>query len=413
VRVLVITQHFAPEVTAGRFRLEAFVEGLLRGGHSVDVVCPVPNHPHGVVEAPYRGRPWFDDREGERLVRRVSLYVRPHKTTRSRLATYGSFAAAAVAAGAVLPRPDVLLVSSPPLTVGAAGAALAARFRRPMVFDVRDLWPESAASLGEVSNERLLAAARRLERNIYRRSSLILAANDAFSDHVRSVAPAGAEVVTVTNGTTAEWMAAGERDSPRSEAGLPEDRFVLAYAGNLGLAQSVDLAIESIGRLGPGFRLEIIGAGPRRDELERLGSRLPVDSVSFRGLLEPDRVARILRAADALLVAERQDKTVSAKLYDYSAIGRPIVAVCQGEMQRVVEREGIAMHVPLGDADALARALEMLRDDGALRDRLTANARSFAANHLRSDGADRLCGLLERVAAIGREDRSAVGSSRE
>ncbi len=405
MRILILTQYFAPEVTAGRFRLEAFAEGLLRGGHDVDVVCPVPNHPAGVIPSEFRGRPWFDERSERLAVRRVAVYVRPEKTVASRLGTYGSFAAGAVLAGATLPRPDAVFASSPPLTVGWSGLVLSARFRRPLVFDVRDLWPESAAALGQVENQRLIRAARVLERRIYRRSKLIVTANDAFSAYVRELAPAGREVVTVPNGTTAAWMAAGERKVERADVGLPEDRFVLAYAGNLGLAQSVDDAIEAIRRLGSGFRLEIMGDGPRRGELAALAAQLPPGAVNLRGLVQPEEAAKVLRASDALLVAERQDKTVSAKLYDYSAIGRPIVAIAQGELQRIVESEGIGLHVPLGDPDALAAALRTLADDTSAGERLTARSRAFAADHLRGDQADRLCRLLAAVGDSRSRDR--------
>ncbi len=397
LRILVLAQHYAPEVTAARFRLEAFADAFVEGGHAVEVICPVPNHPQGIVDPAYRGRMWFDDRSRGRHVRRIAVHARPKKTMATRLAAYGSFFGGAVLAGSLASRPDLVFASSPPLTVGAAGAVVAARHRCPLVFDVRDLWPESAATLGEVSNPRLLAAAERLERSIYRRSKLIVTANEAFSRHVRALAPGGVNVETVPNGTTADWMRAGEQEVSRAEAGLPEDRFMLAYAGNLGLAQSVDVAIEAIGKLGDGFGLEIIGEGPRRAQLMEAAARLAPGSVTFRDLVEPATAARILRAADALLVAERQDKTVSAKLYDYSAIGRPIVAVAQGELQRIVESERIAVHVPLNDPDALAGALLRLRDDRELGAGMAERARSFAELHLRDRQAAELTRLLEEL----------------
>lgn len=397
MRVLVLTQHYAPEVTAGRFRLEAFVDALLERGHQVDVIAPVPNHPRGIVEPGYRGRLWFEERSPGVSVRRLAIYTRPTKTMRTRLGSYGSFSAGAVLAGSLSRRPDVVLASSPPLTVGAAGVAVAARHRRPLVFDVRDLWPESAAALGELTDPRLLRAAERLERFIYSRSKLIVTANDAFSTYVAERAPVAVPVRTVPNGTTPEWMSAGTAQVDRAEVGLPEDRFVVAYAGNLGLAQSLDVAIEAFAKLGEGFRLEIIGEGPRRAQLYEAASRLPPGSVTFRDLVEPGEAARILRAADVLLVAERQDKTVSAKLYDYCAIGRPIVAVAQGELQRIVEREGVAVHVPLGDADRLADALLRLRNDADLRKLLTGRSRRFAESHLRDRQAGHLAELLERL----------------
>jgi colanic acid biosynthesis glycosyl transferase WcaI len=164
------------------------------------------------------------------------------------------------------------------------------------------------------------------------------------------------------------------------------------------LAQSLDTALEAVALLGQGFRLLIVGAGPRKQELEAKAAELPPGTVEFRDLVDPAEAARILRAADVLLVAERQDKTVSAKLYDYAAVGRPIVAVTIGEMQRVVEQTGIALRVAPGDAAALADALKRIRSQPDLAGQLVARSSEFAAEHLRSRQAELLVGELERLA---------------
>jgi colanic acid biosynthesis glycosyl transferase WcaI len=398
VRVLLFAQHYAPEVTAARFRIESFAEGLVAAGHEVTVVCPVPNHPKGRVAEGYRGRPWLRRRVGQVDVLYVWVHTRPEKTTATRLAYYGSYAAAATTIGTVLGRPDVVLASSPPLTVGAVGALVAARFRCPFAFDVRDLWPESAVTLGELTNPKMIARLERLESWLYRKADLILTANDAFSRTVRETAPEGKAVKTIFNGTTSDWVDATSAQVPRSEVGLGEDDFVWAYAGNLGLAQSLDTALEAAALLGDGHRLLVVGEGPRKAELVAKAAELPPGTVEFRDLVDPPRAARILRASDVLLVAERQDKTVSAKLYDYAAVGRPIVAVTVGEMQRVVERTGIALRVAPGDAAGLAAALRRVRSEGDLAQELVARSAEFAAEHLRSRQAEILVGELEQLA---------------
>jgi glycosyltransferase involved in cell wall biosynthesis len=397
VRVLILTQHFAPEVTAGRFRLESFARGLSARGHEVQVICPVPSHPHGVVEPAYRGRLLRRQRKANLSVVYLPVFTRHTKTATTRLAYYGSYASAAIAVGSVLRRPDVVLASSPPLSVGAAGALVARRHHCRFVFDVRDLWPESAVVLGELGEGRVLRAAEWLERDLYRRADLVLTANHAFAGHISSRGADSAKVATIFNGTTREWLDAGKRAVERGEVGLPIDRFVWVYAGNLGLAHAVDTAIDAAGLLGPEFRLLIVGEGPRRDALRAQAEKLPPGSVEFRGLVEPAEAARIIRAADASLVAERQAKTVSAKLYDYCAVGRPVVAVAQGELERVIEEEGVALAVPLEDPAGLAAAVRRIRDDPRLAEQLTARARAFASAHLRERQAERMAELLEAL----------------
>jgi glycosyltransferase involved in cell wall biosynthesis len=394
MRALIVTQHFAPELTAGRFRLEPFVTELVNRGHDVEVICAVPNHPQGVIQAGYRRRPVVRGEVGGAEVRYVWLYARPKKSFATRLATYGSFAAMATLVGAAQRRPDVVLASSPPLPVGSVGAALARRYRVPWVLDVRDIWPDSAVALGELSNERAIRAAERLERRLYRSAAAIVTVNNAFFEHIVERAPAGQTVEVISNGTTAAWLEAGERPPERAALGLPEDRFVWTYAGNIGLAHGLESAVRAAAELGEGHLFVVIGDGPRRAEAERLAAETP-GLVEFRGVMDPGEAARHLRASDAVLVSESQRSSVASKLYDYAAIGRPIVAACRGELRRVVETEGLGIVTDHGDASALATALADIRD-GRRRsdpDRL----RAFAREHLREAQAVKMAMLLERL----------------
>src|SRR5690348_13869337 len=101
MRVLFLSQHFAPEITAARARVEAFASGLSQLGHEVEVITAVPNHPAGVVHEGYGGR--FRDRRDHDGYRVTYVWVRtnPVKTTKTRLLLYGTYAASATIAGAV------------------------------------------------------------------------------------------------------------------------------------------------------------------------------------------------------------------------------------------------------------------------------------------------------------------------
>ena len=397
MRVLVLTQHFPPEITAGSFRLEAFAAALSANGHQVEVICPVPNHPKGVIEEGYGDR--FVERRAvaDSAVRYVRVPVSREKTFRTRLSYYGSYAALATVLGAVGRRPAALVASSPPLSVAAAGALLAARHRVPLIADIRDLWPDSALELGELeTGSRVASAMRRLERGVYARAAAIVTANNAFRARIVSRAPTNARIEVISNGTTANWLSVGKSEVPRSLLGVP-DGFVWAYAGNIGLAHGLEHAADAAALLGPEYRLLVIGEGPRRGALERRVAAMDLATVELRGLMSPVSAAQHLRAADAVLVSERQDTTVSAKLYDACAVGRPVIAACRGELRRVVESENIALAVPHGDAAKLAEAVRRLRSDPELGARLAGRAREFAERHLRERQAERFAGLLEAV----------------
>lgn len=407
MRILIVTQHFAPEVTAARVRVESFAKGLIEMGHDARVLAAVPNHPEGVIQPGYRGRPRLRRDWDGIPVTYVWVKTSPVKSTLNRLLYYGTFAAGASLAGAVEERPDVVVASSPPLPVGAAGAAIAARHRIPWVFDVRDLWPEVAVALGELTNPRVIAVADRLERRLYRSAAAVATTTEPFAEDIRSkLVEAGEDdgetpVAVLPNGTTQLWVDAGGQESDRAAAGLPQDAFVWSYAGNLGLAQGLEHAVRAAEILGDGFHLMLIGDGPKRGEIEQQVAAMKSGSVTMLGLMQPARAAELLRASDALLVSLGADPAlrwfVPSKLFDFCALGRPVVLAAQGEAPRLAETANAALQVQPGDPEALAAAVRRLRDDEALRSRLGESGRAFGADNLRERQARRLGELIESL----------------
>jgi glycosyltransferase involved in cell wall biosynthesis len=397
MRVLLFTQYYRPEITAAAMRTEAFVDGLAARGHEVGVICEVPSHPQGVIEPGYRGKAVFRSAEDGALVRRVWVYARPSKNAVSRITNYASYALMATAVGFRGPRPDVVLASSPPLPVGAAAAAVARRFGVPWVLDVRDLWPDIAVVLGQLPEGPPLEAARRLERGLYRSASRITAVTEPFKTHIEANGGEG-KVSVLYNGTSPTYLDAGRTDPDRAQLGLAADRFVLTYAGNIGIAQGLEAALEAADALGDDFQLLLLGNGPRRPALEEMAGRLPAGRVEFRDLVPPEEAARIMRASDALLVPLARNPELRAyvpsKLFDACAIGRPVVVATGGEPERLVSEEDAAICVPPEDSAALVDAIGRLRTEPELAERFSRQAVAFASQHLRERGVDQLEEIL-------------------
>jgi putative colanic acid biosynthesis glycosyltransferase WcaI len=406
VRVLLLSQHFAPEVTAASLRLVPLAEGLVARGHEVEVVCEVPNHPEGIVRDGYRGHLFLRHALNGFSTLNVWVYASPAKTPRSRMLLYGSFALNGMLAGIVARRPDVILVSSPPLPSAAAGAVVARLRRVRWVMDVRDPWPEAAVALGELSGVRMIAALERLERRLYASAAAIITVTQPFADGIRTKVAQPEKVTVIPNGTTDAWLEAGERDEDRAALGMPEDRFVLTYAGNVGLAQGMEAVVAAAGLLDDGFQLQVVGSGPRLASIREQASKLPPGRVVFRGVVAPEHAARLLRASDASVVplgtALERQRSVPVKLFDCCAIGRPVIVSAAGEATKLASDADAALCVSPDDAVALADAVRRLREDGALRSRLAKNGRAFAKRHRREDGIDRFEQVLTRAARRSR-----------
>jgi glycosyltransferase involved in cell wall biosynthesis len=404
LRILILSQYFTPEVTAARARVHPIAQHLAERGHEVEVICELPNHPEGVVHDGYRGKVQVRRELDGFGVRYVWVKTSPVKTTLSRLLLYGTYTASATVAGVLGKRPDAILVSSPPLPAAVAAMTIAKRFRVPWVMDVRDPWPEAAVALGELSDPRVIRLLEWLELRLYASAAAIITVTEPFRAGIGAKVDDPSKITIVPNGTTRKWIEAGKVDVDRAELDLPADRFVWTYAGNLGIAQGLGTAVEAAAELGDGFQLQLVGAGPVREKLEARAAELPPGSVVFRGLVEPEMAARYLRASDANLVSlgaqPELAKFVPSKLFDCCAVGRPVILSAAGEPQRLAAAADAALPIPPEDRGALVDALRALKDDPALRERLSTNGPKFAAEYLRESQVARLEAVLSGVAGI-------------
>lgn len=403
VRVLIVSQYFAPEVNAAAPRVRAFAAGLARRGHDVEVVCEAPSHPAGVIAPGYSG----GFRERRQMdgypVNYTWVWVSPSKTTGARLLNYASWPLTGTLVGSTRRRPDVLLASSPPLPVGAVGALLATRHRAPWVLDVRDLWPDAAVIVDQVGEGHLVRAARWLERRLYQSAGAITTTTEAFAAEISK--RGGRDKVTLLrNGASEAALKVGAE--PPDSAALDGDGFGgfrWTYAGNLGLAQGLETAVEAARELGDGFKLLLVGDGPRATALRELASERAPGLVSVRPSVPHYEAMRLMRASDALLVPLARtsglEAFVPSKLFDCCAVARPVILAAAGEASRLAGRAGAALCVEPGDPQALAAAVRSLRDDPALRTRMEASARAFGEENSRESGVDRLERLLTEVCA--------------
>ena len=399
VHVLVVSQFFPPEPGATQNRLGSFADGLLQRGHSVTVLCEQPNHPTGVFQHGYGRRAMITERRGELTVRRLWVAASPRRTTPRRLAFYCSFAAGAAAAMLTLRRPDVCFASSPPLP-GILAIADAARMRRiPLVVDVRDLWPAAAEALGELSNHRVVAILERAERRLYRHARRVTATTRPFCSHIDRVSEVG-KSVHLPNGALDELVAFAY--SPPA----PARQFRIGYAGNLGIAQGLGIALDAAERLRDmDVRFVMVGDGAEGAELRAgIASRGLQDAVQICPPIPVAAVGDFLRSCDALLVPLRDHPLlrdfIPSKLYDAMAVGRPAIVAARGEAAALVAETGCGLVVAPEDGAALAAAVRRLASDRALADRLGWAGKAASAGLARAHQIDTLEDVLYDAAGL-------------
>jgi len=396
VRITIVSQYFAPEAGATQNRLGAFTDGLVARGHSVTVLCEQPCHPAGVFQPGFGRRPVYVQRAPRCTVRRLWVAASPKKTTRRRLAFYGTFAGGAAAALALGRRPDVVFASSPPLPAVLGVAAVARARRIPLVVDVRDIWPAAAEALGELSNPRVLAFFGRAERSLYEQARAVTATTRPFCRHIDAVA--GRPVsVHLPNGALDELVALDVVAPP------PRSEFVVGYAGNLGIAQGLGIVLDAASELRHRpVRFVLVGDGALKPRLQQDARDRGLGNVVFEAGVPVSDVGAFLQSCDALLISLRDHELlgdfIPSKLYDAMAVGRPVIAALRGEGADLVTRAGSGVVVDPEDGAQLAAAVERLRTRPDLVRDFGAAGRAAARGMTRSLQVDTLDAVLRSAA---------------
>ena len=381
MRVLVISGFFPPEVTAAAFRLGDLVERMSEEDHDVVVIAPSPSK-QVLGSSP----------TGARVVRVRSL--RERGTKLSYAASYASFAVGASLA-LLFQRPrkfDVVVASSPPLTVAVPALLMRHVFGRPLLTDVRDLWPDSAVAMGLLSSDGAATRALAwLESRLYSASDALVAVSAPMATEVAR--RSGKNVGIAYNGC---------ENHPTT--GQPADHTVrtLTYAGNLGKAQDLSTLLHGFAMSGlENWRLQIVGSGTERESLQLLAERLDV-AVDFRGPVSQAEARQILADSDALYLGLKADPTfemtIPSKLFEYLGAGRPIIGAIAGEGREILGVTGANDAVVPGDHDDLGRALQDL--DTSLAERAAMAGRNTKVAEERFSRSATYRSFMEAISRI-------------
>ena len=307
-RLLCVYQHAPTPGAPGIYRHRLLFAELVRRGWQVDLVSTPLNYMTGNVPTRYARRLYTRESLDGIVHHWVWASRSIHASKLRRALNYVTFAFSSSLRAITLRRPDVVLVSSPPLTVGALGPVLATRFRRPWVFEVRDAWPESAASVGWLSEQSLLY--RVLERVAHRLASRAQAVIVPTPGLIEIVRRHGAKKVDVISGAVIDAPSSPElRRAARARLGVPDDECLFLYLGALGAANGVDTLLDAVQALPTDTpaRFLLVGDGSARVALEERVREQGIETVSIVPAVPKDEVKDYLAASDVCLHLLRAD----------------------------------------------------------------------------------------------------------
>ncbi|MEA1996432.1 MAG: glycosyltransferase family 4 protein [Gemmatimonadota bacterium] len=401
MKILMLTQYFYPEVGATQTRIFEFARNLVEHGHEVTVITEVPNHPIGIIHEQYQGRLFIEEElDGIRVIR-VWVWARQEKNFLNRILFYFSYMVMSFFAGMYFKgRYDIIFATSPPLFVGVSGYLLSLFRRGRFVLDVRDLWPAAATALGELSNKRIVLMAEKIERILYKNADAIIAVTRGFCDFIGRRGGDKRSIHYIPNGTVVDLFRPSTPDpSLKASLGL-EDKFIVTFAGTLGIAQGLWAIIHAAKLLRhyEDIALLFIGDGPMKQNLIELAHQLKLRNTFFHPQVPISNITPYLNISDVMLVTLKNDVVfdtfIPSKMFDFMACGKPIILSVNGEAKRIFDEADAGIYVSPENFYNLSEAVIDLYENPGLCRRYGRNGHNYVIRHFsRKEQAKK----LERV----------------
>jgi glycosyltransferase involved in cell wall biosynthesis len=407
VKLLILTQYFPPEVGAPQNRLFTLARNLAGNGVEVTVLTAMPNYPQMSIYPEYRGKSRYFEKIGDIPVHRAAIYVSQNRSIVSRLRNYFSFVVSSARAGRRLQRRyDFLLCESPPLFLGYSAMYLARRKKARLIFNVSDLWPESAEKLGVVTSKFLLGLAYRLEERLYKRAALVTGQTRGICSDINRRFP---EVPTywLPNSVDLSYFnpASHAESAWREKCGLKPGDRVFLYAGIIGLAQGLEIIVHCAAQFleTDGVKFVLMGSGPEKEKLQKLAAEKGTTNVVFIDPVPKSEMPGIVSGAYAAIIPLKKLEifrgAIPSKIFENLAMEIPILLAVDGEARDLfIEQGRCGLHVEPENVFSLVAAVSQLLDNTSLRDELGKNGRRFVTQYFDSSriAADfyrKLCSL--------------------
>ncbi|HSN50154.1 MAG TPA: glycosyltransferase family 4 protein [Bacteroidales bacterium] len=372
VKILILTQYFPPETGAAQNRLSNLAIRLQRKGAEVSILTAMPNYPQMKIRDEYRGKCYSREETEGLIIHRAWLYVGTSKSIFPRLLNYFSFVLTSLFTGWFrLGKFDFIICESPPLFLGISAWCLAKFKGARLVFNVSDLWPESAEKLGLVTNRFLLKLSTRLEEFLYRNSFLITGQTRGIVSDISSRFPQK-RVHWLKNGATFTINAEAsiQEKQWRIQNGFHEDDFILLYAGILGHAQGLEVILSAADILKTETRIRfiLIGSGPVRDQLHAMKEQMILPNVSFFETVPRTELLRVIAEVDAAIIPLKRIElfkgAIPSKIFETLLMKKPMLLGVEGEAKELFIDEGKAglAFIPEDAADLASKILMLYND---------------------------------------------------
>jgi glycosyltransferase involved in cell wall biosynthesis len=359
MKILLIHQYFLEKSDGGGSRWNEMTKFWSNEGHEITVLSGMVHYSSGLKNPRYKGQYVFKDEDFDQNIKVIRSHVSKTYNTNflGRLLGYFSFVISSIYAGCFYAREkyDIIVVTSPPLFIGITAYILSKLKGIPYVFEIRDLWPESAIDTGVVTNKFFIKMAYKFEAFIYKYANLIIVLTPAFKEKlINKKNIQEKKIIFIPNAADFSLVDQLEQNFDpvefRKLHKIDQNSFVITYVGAHGVANHLEQLIDTAKLLKDhNILFLLIGDGMEKNRLKQIVSDNNLKNVKFIDSVPKAEIFKFILISDmgtsVLKKAETFKTVYSNKTFDYMSCRKPILMVIDGVSRDLVEAAGAGIFV--------------------------------------------------------------------
>lgn len=374
MNILIIHQNYLRKGESGISRFNQFAKYWSNTGHKVTVIAGTAHHLTGEAgREDYKRKLFVKEQDGDVKVIRTYVSKGYHKSFLTRLMSFLTFLVSSTIAAIFSGKQDVVLATSPPLFVGITGYLVSFFKRIPLIFEVRDLWPDFAVDSGVLKNKAIIKLSYALESFIYQKADLINVLTPAFKKVLEQEKNVSLEkIVYIPNGADFDLLFPGEKNNWVRKKYNWENKFVVLYVGAHGLANYLTLVLDAAKTMlnYKDIVFVLIGDGMLKPKLVSRAKKENLTNVVFIDPVPKEKIGEYINAADVCtaILQKIYNTTYPNKVFDYMSCAKPIVLPIDGAIRKVVKQANSGIYVEPENAKEFKKAVLKLYFDRELLD---------------------------------------------
>ena len=407
MKILFFSHYYTPEGNAPATRVSALCERWVKAGHDVTVVTCPPNVPNGIVYDGYENKRTSEVINGVK-VERVKLYIAANKGAVKRMFNFTSYFLKALLAALKLPKPDVVIATSPQIFCGYVGVWYKRLKRVPLVIEIRDIWPESMGAVGAKIPWFAYWSLQLIEKAMYRKCDRLVTVGQGYFDRLAEKGVPKEKMSIVMNGTDLAVYSPREKNAELLKKYGLEGKFVVSYIGTVGMACGLEVVFAAAKCFNAEARnrkevvFVIVGDGACRAKLEEETKKIGLSNVVFTGRQPKSSMPDWVSSSDASLVHLKKTElfttVMPSKIFESAGCKRPIIMGVDGYAKKLVMDAEAGLDMKPESAESLVECVKKLADNPELCKQLGENAyNNIAKVHNRDKQADDYIKILEEI----------------